>query len=77
METLFESKDNSNDVIKYLIIIIAVIAILAAIFTNAAHSGSWNNGICPNCNIRYELRGVSDRLKYYSCPECGKEVNKY
>jgi hypothetical protein len=20
---------------------------------------------------------VSDRLKYYSCPECGKEVNKY
>ncbi len=40
----------------------------------------WNNGVCPDCGVRYELRGVSGKVvkeKYYSCPECGKEVERY
>lgn len=37
----------------------------------------WNQGICPECEVRYELRGASRGLKYYSCPECGQEVERY
>lgn len=38
---------------------------------------TWNNGICAECDTRYDLRGVSNGLKYYSCPECGQEVRRY
>ena len=41
------------------------------------HEETWNNGICAECDTRYDLRGVSNGLKYYSCPECGQEVRRY
>ena len=45
---------------------------------NACTSTAWNGGECPNCETRSELRAVSeDCLKYYVCPDCGKEVKRY
>ena len=67
-----------NDDNGCLPIIISFIIIFLIIFgTNTCSSGAWNYGECPNCDIRYELRGVSKGLKYYVCPECGKEVERY
>ena len=45
--------------------------------TNACSSTDWNGGECPDCDIRYEMRGVFRGLKYYVCPECGNEVERY
>lgn len=45
--------------------------------TNACSASKWNGGICPDCEIRYELGGVYRGLKYYFCPECGLEVERY
>ena len=45
--------------------------------TNACSASTWNDGICPDCEVRYELRGASKGLKYYACPECGQEVERY
>ena len=44
---------------------------------NACSSTDWNGGECPDCDIRYEMRGVSRGLKYYVCPECGNEVERF
>lgn len=44
---------------------------------NNANRYQWNNGICPKCEVRYELRGVSYNDKYYVCPECGDEIIRY
>lgn len=39
----------------------------------------WNNGFCPQCQIRYELRSVSPKsgYHYYSCPKCGNEITRW
>ena len=68
----------NNDDGSWLTIIICLVGIFLIIFgTNACSSTDWNNGKCPDCEIRYELRGASRGLKYYSCPDCGKEVERY
>lgn len=61
-----------------LIVIIGciVIVILIAVCTNSCSASEWNNGICPKCEVRYELRGVSRVFKYYACPQCGNEVER-
>lgn len=46
-------------------------------FINSCSASKWNNGLCSECEIRYELRGVSKGLKYYTCPKCGQEVSRY
>lgn len=46
-------------------------------FINSCSASKWNNGLCPECEIRYELRGVSKGLKYYTCPKCGQEASRY
>lgn len=55
------------------------ILVLLVVGTNSCSASDWNDGICPNCNVRYELRGAAGdlHLKYYVCPECGKEVERY
>ena len=59
-------------------IIIAIVIFLLLMFgTNSCSASKWNDGICPNCKVRYELRGASNGLKYYSCPNCGEEVKRY
>lgn len=67
---------------KFLIFeVLFVIGILVILVmgTNSCSASDWNDGICPNCNVRYELRGAAGdlHLKYYVCPECGKEVKRY
>lgn len=65
----------------YLIGLIAVISLLGFLMlaTNSCSASDWNDGICPDCGVRHELRGAAGdlHLKYYVCPECGKEVGRY
>lgn len=73
-------KQRAREDICYSLATIGIaIAILFFIFfgINSCSDDIWNNGTCPNCEVRYELRGVSDGLKYYSCPNCGQEVQRY
>ena len=59
-------------------ILIPIALIFIIMFgVNACSSTDWNDGECPKCDIRYEMRGVSRGLKYYVCPECGNEVERY
>ena len=59
------------------IIICIVLVFFIIIGTNSCASEDWNNGNCPECEVRYELRGASKGLKYYACPDCGFEVQRY
>ncbi len=72
---------NSHDIDTTLniieIVICIAIIILIIVGTNSCSASEWNNGVCPKCEIRYELRGVSRGFKYYSCPQCGNEVERY
>lgn len=45
--------------------------------TNACTAHEWNDGICPTCDTRYELRAAWNGLKYYACSICGNEVERY
>lgn len=58
---------------------IAIIGIIVFIITtvNSCSASDWNNGICPKCEVRYELRGYSQGISAYACPKCGKEVRRY
>ncbi len=59
-------------------ILIPIALIFIIMFgTNACSSTDWNDGECSDCDVRYEMRGVSRGLKYYVCPECGNEVERY
>lgn len=74
----YYSSHHSNDEGSWLTIIICFVLIFALMFgVNSCSAETWNDGICPDCEIRYELRGASRGLKYYACPECGQEVNRY
>ena len=75
----YSRKHYSNDTEYWWVsIVICVILILLLIFgTNSCSASKWNDGICPDCEARYELRGASNGLKYYSCPDCGEEVERY
>ena len=71
---------SDSDVAKLnltLISIFIAILVLLVIGTNSCSASDWNDGICPKCETRYELRGASKGLKYYACPDCGKEVQRY
>ena len=71
--------DSDCEIFTGLITVIAGIAICLILIlgTNACSKTTWNEGICPDCDVRYELRGASRELKYYACPECGLEVERY
>ena len=64
-----------TSIVTIIICIILIVAIMTG--TNSCSEPTWNNGNCPKCDARYELRGVSKYMKYYSCPECGQEVGRY
>lgn len=73
-------RNNNNTDSKYdIAVIIGCILIVIFLITavNSCSASDWNNGICPNCEVRYELRGLSQGLSAYACPECGKEVKRY
>ena len=67
-----------HDGASLIMAIICFILVFAIMFgVNACSAPTWNDGICPDCEVRYELRGASRGLKYYACPECGQEVERY
>lgn len=73
-------RKNMDEDTKYSIAaIVGCILIVVFLITtvNSCSAYDWNNGICPNCEVRYELRGLSQGLSAYACPECGKEVRRY
>ena len=57
--------------------ICAMLALVITFAVNSCSADDWNYGECPKCETRYELRGASRGLKYYACPDCGKEVERY
>ena len=68
------------DDIKYTLWTIGALVglmFLLMLGVNSCSSTEWNNGDCWDCGTRYELRGASKGLKYYACPECGREVQRY
>ena len=70
-------KDKDFWVSALPLIIAVVLVLLITLITNLSSASTWNEGVCPHCEVRYELRGVSEGLKYYSCPICGQEVEKF
>lgn len=73
----YYSKYHDNDY-SWLTLIICIVLIFAIMFGfNTCTASDWNDGICPKCETRYELRGVSKYVKYYACPKCGNEVKRY
>lgn len=61
----------------FTVIICFVLVFAIMLGVNSCSAKTWNDGICPHCEVRYELRGASKGLKYYACPECGQEVERY
>lgn len=72
-------KHNNSDTKYDIGVIVGCILIVIFLITavNSCSAFDWNNGICPNCEVRYELRGYSQGISAYACPECGKEVKRY
>lgn len=73
----YSNSYSSNEESWFTIILCFVLAIAIIIGVNSCSAETWNDGICPDCEIRYELRGASKGLKYYVCPECGQEVERF
>lgn len=67
--------DTKWDIIEIIALIGICFLIVACV--NSCSASDWNDGICPKCGVRYELRGISQGLKAYAYPECGKEVRRY
>ena len=67
----------SSDTSWWEIIICFILVLLIMLGVNTCAAPKWNDGICPDCEARYELRATYKGLKYYACPECGKEVERY
>lgn len=68
----------SNNESSWWSIVIGIVFIFLIMFgVNSCSAEDWNSGKCPKCETRYELRGASKGLKYYACPDCGKEVQRY
>lgn len=72
-------KHNNSDTKYDIGVIVGCVLIVIFLITavNSCSASDWNNGICPNCEVRYELRGYSQGISAYACPECGKEVRRY
>ena len=66
-----------SDTSWWTIVICFALVFLLMFGFNTCTYAEWNDGICSECNVRYELRGVSKYMKYYSCPKCGNEVKRY
>jgi hypothetical protein len=70
--------ENYSSRFNLMVILICIALIFAIVFGfNTCTASEWNDGMCPKCEVRYELRGVYKHMKYYSCPKCGNEVERY
>lgn len=70
------NKKEIKTIILAILIVAAIIVFYIFSFKNAMNK-NWNNGICPSCGYKYELRAVSSGYKYYVCPYCGKEAQRW
>lgn len=53
--------------------IIICIAILFLFYAYVhTPSDNWNDGICPTCDVQYELKAVNGRMyeEFWQCPVC-------
>lgn len=74
----YYSSRKYDDESSWWTVVICFVLVFALILgVNACSADDWNDGVCPKCEVRYELRGASRGLKYYSCPMCGQEVERY
>lgn len=64
------SEGNIGCGVSLVILLICILAIFGIeMATNASTETEWNQGICPVCEVRYELRAATNSgLKYYACP---------
>lgn len=73
----YYSRPYSGDTSLWTAIICFALALLILLGFNTCTASEWNNGKCPDCKVRYELRGIYKGLRYYACPDCGNEVERY
>lgn len=62
--------------ITALVVAIAILFLTSAVVHTP--SSNWNDGICPSCDVRYELKAVNGSFyeEYWQCPECGQIATK-
>lgn len=70
-------RTHSIDTDLLIAVIGLVLCVLFLFASNACTAKEWNDGYCPDCNTRYELRGVYKGTHYYACPDCGNEVDRF
>ena len=63
-----------NTILMDILILVLVLGIICGL--NSCTADTWNNGICPDCEIRYELKYVVNSMNYYECLECGQTVKR-
>lgn len=63
--------------IIFLLLSLAMISVSIDNTLNESTDLVWNNGVCADCETRFELRGVDNSHKYYACPDCGQEVRRH
>lgn len=69
---------NDNGYLSLLVSVIMIALILLIPFiVNEISEPAWNDGICAECNTRFQLTGASNALNRFTCPDCGKEVTRY
>lgn len=74
---------DKNWIIKYITVAVIVMAIIAYLiiavegYKQKRRIERWGDGMCEDCNIRYELKAATNTIKYYVCNGCGKEVAIY
>ena len=66
-----------SDFSWWTLIICVALVIFIMIGFNTCTASRWNDGECPDCHEDYELRAVYSGMRYYACPDCGKEVSRY
>ena len=64
---------NNNFLVDILILII-VLGIMSSF--NLRTADAWNDGVCPDCEVRYELKYAINTMNYYECFECGQTVKR-
>lgn len=71
-------QDNSGCFEPIVSIILCIVMVFAVMFgLNTCTASEWNDGECPKCHVDYVLRGANDGIRYYSCPKCGNEVERF
>lgn len=73
----YSRSHHNTDTSWWTILICLALALFLLLISRACTAQEWNNGKCPNCNVRYELRSVYKGLHYYACPKCGNEVSRF